>query len=99
MNAQECREISQQILRKEGSGSIAAQYEILDNEIIFLRVAVEDTGTYTISGRNDAGEGSASFVLSVTPPEGDCLTEYDYVQAMHVLINIPCVKKGQLAIT
>ena len=33
-------------------------------------VSVEDSGTYTISCENEAGEGFASFELDVTPIEG-----------------------------
>ena len=46
------------------------RYRIEKNKIILKNVSVKDTGTYTISCRNTIGEGSESFVLNVTPPNG-----------------------------
>ena len=60
-------EISKHTLRKEGSESISTPYEILENEIVFNEVLVEDSGTYIISCSNEAGEGSSSFNLNVAP--------------------------------
>ena len=70
VNEGQCGIISQHSLRKKGIENITTPYEILDNEIVFLGVAVKDRGTYTISGRNEVGEGSASFVLDVNPTKG-----------------------------
>ena len=56
-------------LERKGRG-ITTAYRIKENEIVFNKVAVEDKGKYTISCRNKAGEGSATFELDVSPPKG-----------------------------
>ena len=61
--------ISPHTLEKEGRG-ITTAYRIKENEIVFNKVSVEDKGKYTISCQNEAGEGSATFELEVTPPKG-----------------------------
>ena len=63
-NEQQCGEISHS-LRKEGSENITTPYEIVDNEIVFPQIEVEDRGLYIISCRNAVGEGTASFVLDI----------------------------------
>ncbi len=45
--------------------------EILDNEIVFPQVIEEDRGKYIITGRNEVGEGTASFLLDVSPTKGE----------------------------
>ena len=72
-NEKQCGEISQHTLRKKGSENITTPYKILDNEIMFSEVAVKDGGIYTISGRNEAGEGTASFELNVTSSNGELM--------------------------
>lgn len=70
-------EINQHIVKKEGSETISKAYTIQGNEIIFSSVSVEDSGTYTISCRNNAGEGSKQFKLDVTP-EGNNIALHNH---------------------
>lgn len=65
-------------LKKEGSRRIKAEYKILENAIVFEKVKLEDSGQYTISCKNSAGEGSASFDLHVTPTKGNMIDQYFY---------------------
>lgn len=64
-------ERSNHVLKKIGSDKLIAEFVIKENKVSFSNVSVEDSGTYIISCRNDAGEGSARFVLHITPVEGN----------------------------
>ena len=64
-------EISKHALKKKGSETMTNAYTIEANEVIFDSVRVEDSGTYSISCGNEAGEGSADFVLDITPARGN----------------------------
>ena len=66
-------EISKHTLRKAGSQTMTKVYTIRADEVVFDRVRVEDSGTYTINCGNEAGEASAQFALDVTPPKGNYL--------------------------
>ena len=59
-------------LKKKGHDKITTPYEITENEIIFNNVSTEDGGSYTLSCRNEAGEGFAVFGLEISPPKGTC---------------------------
>ena len=77
--------ISPHTLKKEGR-SIMTAYSIKENEIVFNKVSVQDSGNYTISCRNEAGERSATFVLQVTPPKGICKLCFGMLLAIHFCI-------------
>ena len=63
-------EVREHTLMKEGSESVTTTYSIKESEIVFQSLRVEDSGTYIIRGGNEAGVGSASFVLDITPARG-----------------------------
>ena len=54
-------------LKKEGIEVAQTRYEVRESEIVLHKVSVEDRGTYTISCENQAGVGSADFVLDISP--------------------------------
>ena len=66
--------ISSHALTKNGD-RITTPYRFTKNALVFDKVALSDKGTYTISCRNDAGEGSARFELEVTPQKCIFLVE------------------------
>ena len=66
-------DISGHTLKKDGSENITTPHTVEFDRIVFQKLSVEDSGEYTISCRNGAGEGSASFTLDVTPTKGNSL--------------------------
>ena len=68
INDRKSGDISKHTVRKNGSDAFT-EYEASDQKISLKNVKMEDKGTYTISCRNDAGEGSAEFKLDVIPPK------------------------------
>lgn len=64
-------EISKHILNRIGAEITKTKFVIKESEVLFSKVSVEDSGTYKISCENQAGVGSASFELDITPPLGN----------------------------